>query len=102
MPLHYASVRGGNDLIEYLVSKGADLSAVSRLGQSVADLPRGGNGGYFNRPAYPETVELLQRMGAPLVCLSTFGAPATSVLFPGSRLSSSWPRPRAEAHFSSG
>ena len=67
VPLHYASVRGGNDLIEHLVSKGADLSAVSRLGQSVADLPRGGNGGYFNRPAYPETVELLQRMGAPLV-----------------------------------
>ena len=41
-PLHYASVRGGNDLIEYLVSQGADVTAVSRLGQSTADLARGG------------------------------------------------------------
>ena len=70
-PLHYASVRGGNDLIEYLVSKGADVKAVSRLGQSTADMARGGNGGYFERPAYPETVALLQRLGSELLCLNT-------------------------------
>ena len=58
-------------MIEYLVSKGADVKAVSRLGQSVADLSRGGNGGYFERPAYPETTELLQRLGSDFKCLNT-------------------------------
>jgi hypothetical protein len=70
-PLHYASVRGDNPLIEYLVSKGADVTAVSRLGQSAADMARGGRAGYFDRPHYPETVELLQRLGAPLLCMHT-------------------------------
>jgi ankyrin repeat protein len=70
-PLHYASVRGGNDVIEYLVARGADVKAVSRLGQSTADMARGGNGGYFERPAYPETVALLQRLGSDLLCLNT-------------------------------
>jgi hypothetical protein len=70
-PLHYASVRGGNDVIEYLVSKGADPRAISRLGQSTADMARGGNGGYFERPAYPGTVELLVKLGSELKCLNT-------------------------------
>ena len=70
-PLHYASVRGGNDLIEYLVSQGADVKAVSRLGQSTADLARGGRAGYFSRPPYPETVELLQSLGSELKCLNS-------------------------------
>ena len=70
-PLHYAAVRGGNDLIEYLVSKGADVGAISRLGQSTADMARGGNGGYFERPPYPEAVELLQSLGSELKCFNT-------------------------------
>ena len=70
-PLHYASVRGGNDLIEYLVSEGADVTALSRLGQSTADLARGGRAGYFSRPPYPETVELLQSLGSELKCLNS-------------------------------
>jgi len=70
-PLHYASVRGGNDLIEYLVSQGADVTALSTLGQSTADLARGGRAGYFSRPPYPETVELLQSLGSELKCLNS-------------------------------
>jgi uncharacterized protein len=70
-PLHYASVHGANDVIEFLVAKGANVKAISRLGQSTADMARGGNGGYFERPAYPETVRLLQNYGAPLLCMST-------------------------------
>ena len=70
-PLHYASVRGGNDLIEYLVSKGADVTATSRLGQSVVDMARGGQGGFFLRTPYPKTVELLQGLGSPFKCLAT-------------------------------
>jgi ankyrin repeat protein len=70
-PLHYASVRGGNDLIEYLVSEGADVTALSTLGQSTADMARGGRAGYFSRPPYPETVELLQSLGSELKCLNS-------------------------------
>lgn len=70
-PLHYASVRGGNDLIEYLVSKGAEVGAISRLGQSTADMARGGRAGYFSRPSYPETVDLLVGLGSELRCLNT-------------------------------
>ena len=40
-PLHYVSVRGGNDMIEYLVSKGAEVGAISVLGQSPVDMARG-------------------------------------------------------------
>jgi hypothetical protein len=70
-PLHYAAVRGGNDMIEYLVSKGADASAISVLGQSPVDMARGGRAGYFERVGYPETVVLLQSLGSPFKCLST-------------------------------
>jgi hypothetical protein len=70
-PLHYASVRGGNDLVEYLVSRGADVTATSRLGQSVVDMARGGQGGFFLRTPYPKTVELLLGLGSPFRCLAT-------------------------------
>jgi ankyrin repeat protein len=70
-PLHYAAVRGGNDVIEYLVAQGADVAAMSRLGQSPVDMARGGMGGFFLRNSYPQTVELLQGLGSPFLCLST-------------------------------
>jgi ankyrin repeat protein len=71
VPLHYAAVRGDNALIEYLVSKGANVKAVSRLGQSPVDMARGGRAGYFDRTYYPETVALLQGMGSPFLCQHT-------------------------------
>jgi ankyrin repeat protein len=70
-PLHYAAVHGQNALIEYLVSKGADVKVASRLGQSPVDLARGGQGGFFLRTPYPKTVELLQSLGSPFLCLET-------------------------------
>jgi ankyrin repeat protein len=70
-PLHYAAVHGENPLIEYLVSKGADVTVASRLGQSPVDLARGGQGGFFLRTPYPKTVELLQSLGSPFLCLET-------------------------------
>jgi ankyrin repeat protein len=70
-PLHYAAVRGGDDLIQYLVDKGADVTAPSRLGQSPVDMARGGQGGFFLRTPYPKTVELLQSLGSPFLCLKT-------------------------------
>ena len=70
-PLHYAAVHGSNDLVEYLVEKGADVAAPSRLGQSPVDMARGGQGGFFLRTPYPETVELLRSLGSPFLCLAT-------------------------------
>lgn len=70
-PLHYAASRGDNELIEYLVSKGADVTTITRLGQSTADMARGGRAGFFTRVAYPETVKLLTSLGSSLRCLHT-------------------------------
>ncbi len=70
-PMHYAASRGDNELIEYLVSQGGDVTAITRLGQSTADMARGGRAGFFTRVPYPETVELLTSLGATLECLHT-------------------------------
>ena len=69
-PLHYAATRGDNEMIAYLVEKGADVTAITRLGQSTADMARGGMGGFFQRYAFPETVELLESLGSTLECLN--------------------------------
>jgi ankyrin repeat protein len=70
-PLHYAASRGDDEMIRYLVAQGADVRAVTRLGQSTADMARGGRAGFFTRVAYPETVALLQSLGSTLECLHT-------------------------------
>ncbi len=70
-PLHYAASRGDNAMIEYLVSRGGDVKAITRLGQSTADMARGGRAGFFTRVAFPETSELLQELGSTLECLHT-------------------------------
>jgi uncharacterized protein len=60
-PVHHAASRGDNDLILYLVSKGADVKAVSRSGQTTVDLA---NGPVQRVQPFPETVELLTKLGA--------------------------------------
>jgi ankyrin repeat protein len=60
-PLHHAASRGDNDLIRYLVSKGADVKAVSRGGQTTVDLA---NGPVQRVQPFPETVALLESLGA--------------------------------------
>jgi ankyrin repeat protein len=70
-PPHYAAVRGYNPLIEYLVSKGADVMAITRLGQSAVDMTRGGRNGFFSRTPYPKAMELLLGLGSELKCLNT-------------------------------
>ena len=60
-PLHHAASRGDNALIQYLVSKGADVTVVSRSGQTTVDLA---NGPVQRVQPFPETVALLERLGA--------------------------------------
>jgi len=59
--LHNAAARGDNDMIEYLVAHGADVTAVNRLGQTTADMA---NGPVQRTQPYPETIKLLERLGA--------------------------------------
>ena len=60
-PVHHAAARGDNELIQYLVSKGADVMAVSRRGQTTADMA---NGPVQRIPPFLETVALLEKMGS--------------------------------------
>jgi ankyrin repeat protein len=60
-PLHHAAARGDNAMILYLVSKGADVKAVARSGQTTVDMA---NGPVQRLSAIPETIELLMKMGA--------------------------------------
>lgn len=60
-PLHHAAARGDNDMIKYLVSKGADVMAVARTGQTTVDMA---NGAVQRIPPFLDTIELLEKMGA--------------------------------------
>jgi hypothetical protein len=60
-PMHHAAARGDNEMILYLVSKGADPKAVSRRGQTTVDMA---NGPVSRISPFPETIELLEKMGA--------------------------------------
>jgi ankyrin repeat protein len=58
--LHNAAARGDNEMILYLVSKGARVDAVSRNGTTIVDMA---NGPRQRIQPYPETVALLQMLG---------------------------------------
>lgn len=59
--LHHAASRGDNEMILYLVSKGADVTRVNREGQTVADMA---NGPVQRVQPFPETVALLTKLGS--------------------------------------
>jgi ankyrin repeat protein len=60
-PLHHAAARGDNEMILYLVSKGADVKAVNRRGQTTVDMA---NGPVQRLRPFPETIALLEKLGA--------------------------------------
>ena len=59
--LHHAASRGDIEMIEYLVSKGADVTRVNREGQTTADMA---NGPVQRTQPYPEAIKLLESLGA--------------------------------------
>src|SRR4051812_662596 len=60
-PLHHAAARGDNEMIQYLVAHGADVTAVARSGQTTADMA---NGPVQRISPYPATVALLEKLGS--------------------------------------
>ena len=59
--VHHAAARGDNEMINYLISKGADVTFVSRNGQTTVDLA---NGPVQRIEPFPETIDLLVSLGA--------------------------------------
>ena len=60
-PLHFAAARGDDEMINYLVGKGADVTAVARTGQTTADMA---NGPFQRISPYLGTVTLLEKLGS--------------------------------------
>ena len=59
--LHHAAARGDTELVQYLVEQGAEVMAVSRRGQTTADMA---NGPYQRTLPFPETLGYLEGLGA--------------------------------------
>ena len=59
--LHLAAARGDNEMVKYLVSKGANVMAVNRAGQTTVDMA---NSPEQRTQPFPETIKLLEGMGA--------------------------------------
>jgi hypothetical protein len=59
--LHHAAARGDNEMILYLVKRGANVMAVNRAGQTTVDMA---NSPEQRTQPFPETIKLLEGMGA--------------------------------------
>jgi len=59
--LHGAAFRGDNETVKYLISVGADVHAVTKDGDTVADLA---NGLFEHAIPHPDTVAMLERLGS--------------------------------------
>ena len=59
--IHHAAARGDNATIIYLASQGADVEAISRRGQTTADLA---NSPEQRAQPHPATVALLEKLGS--------------------------------------
>ena len=59
--LHHAASRGDNEVALYLVEHGADVTVLSRKGQTTADMA---NGPVQRVQPFPATISLLERLGS--------------------------------------
>jgi len=58
--VHNAAARGDNEMILYLVSKGADVKQINREGKTTVDMA---NGPVQRISPFPDTIKLLEGMG---------------------------------------
>jgi ankyrin repeat protein len=59
--LHGAAIRGDNDMVKYLLDKGAKIDAMTKAGDSVADMA---NGPFEHAIPHPDTRDMLIKLGA--------------------------------------
>ena len=59
--VHNAAARGDTEMVRYLASKGADVKRFNRAGQTTIDVA---NGPVQRTQPYPETIKLLESLGA--------------------------------------
>lgn len=59
--VHHAAARGDDEMIRFLVEHGADVTAVSREGQTTADMA---NGPVQRISPFPSTIRLLESLGS--------------------------------------
>ena len=59
--IHHSAARGDNETILFLVSRGTDINAISRRGQTTADLA---NSPEQRAQPHPATVALLEKLGS--------------------------------------
>ena len=73
--LHGAAYRGDNDVVKYLVSKGAKLDVRSKSGQTLTDMANGPMVNAHLPIDHPDTIALLESLGAPPPEVPVAGAP---------------------------
>lgn len=73
--LHGAAYRGDNDVVKFLVEKGATLDVRSKRGQTVTDMANGPMVNAHLPMQHPDTIALLEKLGAPPPEVPVAGAP---------------------------
>jgi ankyrin repeat protein len=63
--LHGAAYRGDNKVVSYLAARGAKLDVRSKKGQTVSDMANGPMVNAHLPIEHPDTIALLERLGAP-------------------------------------
>ncbi len=76
--LHGAAYRGDNPVVKFLVEKGAKMDVKSRTGYTVTDMANGPKLNAHLPIEHPDTVALLQKLGAPAPEAPAAGDPKPS------------------------
>jgi ankyrin repeat protein len=76
--LHGAAYRGDNEMVKLFVEKGARLDVKSKRGQTVTDMANGPMVNAHLPMEHPDTVALLEKLGAPPPAVPVAGAPKTT------------------------
>ncbi len=75
--LHGAAYRGDNEVVKLLVAHGAKLDVRSKKGQTVTDMANGPMVNAHLPMEHPDTIALLEKLGAPAPEVPVAGAPKT-------------------------